>query len=383
LGKFIVKLNSDRKQLPDNIKQKVHELTDAVKSDEEKVKILYNYLQQNTRYILITLGIGGWQPLPASFVAEKKYGDCKALSNFMVCLLKEANINAHYTVIKCNESNINNGLYDDFPMSNFNHIVTCVPMQKDTIWLECTSKTESAGYMGTFTGNRKALAITDAGGAIVSTPMFKPNENYQLRKALATIDDKGNLETTTKTVFTGIEQELVHNLLHYKNDDDIKKHLNKVFDLPTYTVHKFNYQENKGKTPSIVETLDITSPDYAAISGKRMFIVPNLFEKQFKLENDKPRRFEIVYTKAFTDIDSIEIKIPAGYAVEMMPKNIDINNKFGKYKMTYSFDNNVIKNIRHYEHNTNTFPPKDYEEFVTFYEEMYKADRAKMVLIKM
>ena len=67
---------------------------------QTKVAVLYNYLQQNTHYVGIQLGIGGWQTYDAAYVATKKYGDCKALSNFMISLLKEAGIKGHAVVIK-------------------------------------------------------------------------------------------------------------------------------------------------------------------------------------------------------------------------------------------------------------------------------------------
>jgi len=96
-GKFVYDLKSNRDALPTNIKQKVHELTDNVSNTNEKIRLLYEYMQQNTRYISIQLGVGGWQPFDAKFVAEKKYGDCKALSNFMSALLKEAGIRSLYS----------------------------------------------------------------------------------------------------------------------------------------------------------------------------------------------------------------------------------------------------------------------------------------------
>ena len=102
-GKFISQLRTGRDVLPDNIKQQVHALTDTMKDVRNKVYALYHFLQLNTHYISIQLGIGGWQPFSAEYVATKKYGDCKALSNYMVALLKEAGINGKYVEIRAGE----------------------------------------------------------------------------------------------------------------------------------------------------------------------------------------------------------------------------------------------------------------------------------------
>jgi hypothetical protein len=104
------------------------------------------------------------------------------------------------------------------------------------------------------------------------------------------------------------------------------KILNKELDLPTYTIDKLELKEVKDRNPKIIETINITASSYAAVSGKRMFVIPNIFKKEQKLVNDKPRMFDIVYKKAYTEIDSTDIKVPTGYVVEMMPKNTDIKN---------------------------------------------------------
>ncbi|HEY0272171.1 MAG TPA: DUF3857 domain-containing protein, partial [Chitinophaga sp.] len=83
MGKFFYTLNAGRDVLPPSVLAKVHQLTDTLKDTNAKISALYNYLQQNTRYVSVQLGIGGWQTFDAAYVSQKGYGDCKALSNYM------------------------------------------------------------------------------------------------------------------------------------------------------------------------------------------------------------------------------------------------------------------------------------------------------------
>lgn len=276
-GQFIYDLYKDRDVLPDNVKKDVHALTDAITDQKEKVKILYQYLQNSTHYILILLGMGGWQPLDATFVADKKYGDCKALSNYMVALLNEAKIKANVVLVLAGEKH--EDLYEDFSSNRFNHVITCVPMSQDSIWLECTSQTVSPGYMGFFTGNRKALLIDSNGGHVVSTPKYIQKNNSQIRNIKAVIDNSGLMKAEINTCFTGLEQEEAHNIIHSLDADEKQKYLNRAVGLPTYSVEKSDYKEIKSENPTINESLIIAAPDFASVTGKRLFIEPNLVNK--------------------------------------------------------------------------------------------------------
>jgi len=381
LGKFIAQLNYGRDELPGNIKTDIQNLTAGVSSTEEKIKLIYEYLQKNTRYISIQLGIGGWQPFDANYVASKRYGDCKALSNYMISMLKAAGIKSNYVLITAGEGR--KGLLEDFPSSNFNHAIMCVPNGKDTIWLECTSQTKSPGFMGSFTGNRKALMITDDGGVVVKTPSYAAEHNLQLRKVDATIDEQGNLNAQVHTRFTGEQQELQHELIHSFNAEQREKYLNQEISLPTYKVEYSDYKEHKGKIPVIDETLKITSPLYATVTGKRLFVVPNLFSKTgVKLSDDKSRKFPIEFLSSFRDVDTMLITVPAGYHEEAIPKSIHLANKFGKYNISFKLNGSTIEVVRLFERYEGNYPPEVYPELVKFYEEIYKADRGKIVLVK-
>ncbi len=379
LGKFINDLNFNRQQLPENIKLDVHSLTDHIKSLPEKVSILYSYLQKNTRYISVQLGIGGWQPFDANYVGTKKYGDCKALSNYMVSLLKEANIPAKYILITAGGNN--KGLWDNFPAPYFNHAIVCVPIQKDTLWLECTDQTVSPGYMGTFTGNRKALLIDDDGGHVVNTPSYKATDNLQIRKVDASIDKEGTLTANVFTHFTGIQQDDIHRLFHSANDQDKKKYLSSSLSLPTYSIEKFEYKEAKGLVPVMDETLLITSPNYATITGKRLFITPNFFNKSTnQLIENTNRKYDIEFTISYIDEDSIKINIPDNYEVESIPKNLSLNNSFGKYSISFSVNNNSIIVYRKNERYAGKYPKETFATISNYFKEIYRADRGRIVM---
>jgi hypothetical protein len=381
LGAFVKQLNNGRDQLPEKTKQDIRTLVSDLTSQEEKIKVLYEYLQKNTRYISIQIGIGSWQPFDATYVANRRYGDCKALSNYMVSILKEAGIKANYVLVNSGEGR--RGLWEDFSAPYFNHAIMCIPNAKDTMWLECTSQTKSYGYMGSSTGNRKALLIGDDGGHVVSTPTYLVNDNLQKRNVNAVIDADGNLSAEVFTYFSGEQQELQHSIIHETNVEQRERYLNNALNLPTYKIEQSSYKETKGKVPTVDEFIKVTAPNYASITGKRIFIQPNLFNKMgSKLNTDVPRKFDIKFDYAYRDIDSINIIMPIGYTPEAIPKNISLTNKFGSYSINFKVENNIITLTRISERNSGRFPAADFILLAKFFEDIYKADRSRIVFVK-
>jgi Domain of Unknown Function with PDB structure (DUF3857)/Transglutaminase-like superfamily len=380
-GKFVHSLVTGRDQLPDNVKQKVHELTDNITDPKEKIARLYTYLQKNTRYISIQLGIGGWQPFDAKYVATKAYGDCKALTNYMYSLLKEAGIKSSYTLVKAGRKA--NTVIADFPSQQFNHVILSVPLAKDTVWLECTSQTLPPGYLGDFTCDRYALMVNENGGTLVRTPRYGIKENLQLRKVKATIDEEATLQVKAETSYGGLQQDLYHSLINNLSKDKVKEYLHEQLDFATYDILNFSYKENKSALPAVEEALDIEVRNYATITGKRLFIVPNIMTRSHrKLSADSTRKYDIELGMEYQDIDSVEISLPAGYTAESMPKDVVIESKFGNYTSKVKLTGTTLLYYRNIVQYSGKFPAADYTDFVKFYEAVYKADRSKVVLVK-
>lgn len=381
LGQFVNQLNTGKGELPEFVKSKVRDIAGSYTTVKEKVEALYAYLQNNTRYISIQLGIGSWQPFDAKYVASNKYGDCKALSNYMVSLLKEVGIKANYVLIDAGENA--KELIEEFPSPSFNHVIACVPNGKDTIWLECTSQTVSPGYMGTFTGNRKALLIDEDGGHVVSTPYYKPSDNQQLRKVVATIEQDGTLKARVLTRFTGEQQELQHVLMHDATEEERKKYLNRVISLPTYKVTTSNYTEKRTSLPEITEELEIEAPEFTAVSGKRLFVTPNLFNKSgTKIPDIIVRKYPLVFRSNYLDIDTVLITVPNEYTLESMPKSVELKNDFGDYSIRFEVNGNQLEMIRKYIRTKKVLAPEKYGDVQKFFDAVRRADNGRIVFVK-
>lgn len=382
LGKFVQALKAGRDQLPDDIKTKVHALTDGVTDTGKKVALLYDLLQKSSRYISVQLGIGGWQPFDAKYVAANRYGDCKALVNYMYSLLKEAGIKSYYTLVKSGVDNV--FFISDFPSSSqFDHVILSVPVRHDTLWLECTSQTLPPGYLSGFTCDRYALMIDDAGGTLVRTPHYGIADNLQVRNIKAVVDAEGRLNSNVVTVYKARQEDQVHSLINTYSKDKVMEYLKQAIDLPYYDVVSFNYTEAPSALPSITETLQLTATDYAQVSGKRLFISPNILSKTSrKLLPDDTRKYAIDLHYEYKDVDSVALTIPAGYEPESVPGDVHLESRFGKYNATIKVSGNQLIYIRTMEQFSGRFAAVEYNSLVQFCDKIYKADRNKVVFVK-
>ena len=215
-SKFVYDLNSDRDDISEELKIKLKELTANIDSDKEKAKAIYEFMQNNTRYVSIQYGVGGHQPSFASEVELNGYGDCKALSNYTYAMLNYVGVDAKYSLIRAGDDG---GEFDeDIPYSPFNHAILCLPNKGDTLWLECTSQKNPFGFLGDFTGNRKALIITPEGGKLVNTTKYTDQDNIKTRNLVVDINERGD----AKSKLIQNNKGIFYNDLAFLNDKILK-----------------------------------------------------------------------------------------------------------------------------------------------------------------
>ncbi|HMJ47998.1 MAG TPA: hypothetical protein VK498_11760, partial [Ferruginibacter sp.] len=243
--------------------------------------------------------------------------------------------------------------------------------------------TEYAGYLGKFTSNRLALLIYEDGGKLVRTPAYGLHENKQVRNIHGIIDEEGTLSLQAESVYSAIKQDNIHGMINYLSKEKVREYMNHTLAFPTYTINSFNYTPVPGSIPSMKESLNISVSNYATVTGKRLFIVPDIMTiSPTKLTNDSVRKYWIKLDNAFSEIDSVEIILPEGYIVESIPQPVTLKSRFGNYSSAIQLTGNKIFYYRSLQQNEGVYPITAYKELYNFFQSVYLADRGTVVLVK-
>lgn len=360
---------------------KIKALVGNEKDPVKVAKIVYEYVQNKTRYISIQLGIGGWKPMLAKDVDRLGYGDCKALTNYTRALLKVVGVLSYYTIIYGDRQP--RDLHQDFVSMQGNHVILGLPVNEKMYWLECTSQTIPFAFQGNFTDNRLALIVKPEGGEILKTHEYVVQENIQLSKGNFAVDETGSISGSISIKSKGTQYDNKSDN-STKSSDDLNKFYKRYFHhINNLKLKKINISNNK-EDVEFLEEVFVEATEYANKSGNKLIFALNAYNPISGIParyRTRMNPFEI--SRGFYDYDEITIDLPKGYAIESKPENFELKGKFGDYKTEYVVLNpNQILYKRTHQANSGLFEKTEYDNFRKFREQIAKNDNAKIVLVK-
>ena len=380
-GRWLQRLLDSRDELPESAVAETEKLTASITDEHEKVKVLYKYLQHKTRYVAIMYGIGGFQPMKATDVDEKGYGDCKALSNYMLSLLKQAGIKAYYT-------EIGNGLnqeiiYPDFPSAiQTNHAILCVPFEQDTIWLECTSQDYPAGYIGTSNSDRYALLVTEDGGKLVRTPVYRTDDNRRESTIQLNLSETGSTEVALQSDFRNGQFEEIFGLAQLSREDQ-KKFLLRHLDADGLELNDYSVSDLTDTLAMARLNVSGKMSGVCSKAGTRLMVKPSfLFSNDFPKSLSKKRTIALYEPVGYEYCDSLVINLPDSYEVEFIPKDKNLENQYGACNYSYQKNEKQVIIERKIHINKGTYEPDQFLMVNLFLAFCDKMDHTGFVLKK-
>ncbi len=367
--------------IPEETKVKMKALVGNEKDAIEIAKIIYKYLQQKVRYVAIHEGIGGWKPMLAKDVDRLGYGDCKALTNYTKALLKCVGVESYYTKLYGDSYKMD--IRSDFVSQQGNHIILAIPTGDSYTWLECTSQDNPFGYQGTFTDDRDVLVIKPEGGEIVRTKVYADEGNTQNEKGTYTIDENGHFSGSVLIHSEGSQYASKTRIEHLQPTEK-EAHYKEYWDnINNLKLGKMALTNNK-EAIRFTEDVQLSALNYATVSGNKLIFAVDAFNQSAtNVKRIRNRKNSFQIQRGYLDTDEIEVSLPAGFAIEFLPSNFELNGKFGAYKTEIiKKENNKLLYKRSLFLNKGKYSNKEYDDYRLFMEQIAKNDNAKIILTK-
>ena len=221
------------------------------------------------------------------------------------------------------------------------------------------------------------------GGEIIRTKNYENKSNTQISKGNYSLSESGSFSGKIAIASEGSQYGLKFHL-ETTPPIDQEKHYKEYWDnISNLKINKTKFSNDKEKV-SFTENLEISADNYGKISNGKMIFVVNAYNQytgSVKRIRNRKTPFEI--QRGYYDTDEISIQLPAGFMIESLPQNFELNNKFGEYKTEIiKNDNSNLIYKRSIFIKKGLYKNTEYEEYRLFMEQISRNDNAKIILTK-
>lgn len=357
--------------LTENVNQKedpiLKSIADSVTAnattETEKVKNVFYWVQDNIKYVAFEAGLGGFIPREATYICEKRYGDCKDMASIITTMLKMVGIKSYLTWIGSNHIPYNYTL--PTPAVDNHMIATYIDKNGKHYFLDATGQHTPFGYPTSFIQGKEALIGKRKNDfEIAKVPIIKHSKNKYSDKVVLEIVN-GKVIGTGTAEFSGYQKINMTQKLSSLNEREKTEYLNSFF---TKGHNKFllDSQNNKflnDRDKNFVMNYAFNIQDYARINEDEIYINLNL-DKNFSndfIEKDRENMIQKKFHGSFYYENTL--KIPEGYYVEYLPENEKFENEKFNFSINYTSKKSEITLISEFTINHLLLEKNDFENW--------------------
>jgi transglutaminase-like putative cysteine protease len=303
-------------------KEKVAELTATAKTDEEKIKNIYYWVQDNIRYIAFEDGIAGFKPDESQNVFNKRYGDCKGMGNLIKQMLTLAGFDARLTWIGTKHIAYD---YTTPSLAVDNHMICTLFFKGKKYFLDGTEKFNSFGEYAERIQNKEVMIENGDQFLIEKVPSVASEFNKEIFKANLKITD-GELQGTCSRIFAGESRaQLLYRISTLKNnqkEEVLERYL--TDGDKNIKVQNIKNSDLKNRDQKLTMDYDIAVSNRVSDFDNDMYIDLECMNeyKNFELK-DRKTDYEFDYKTNYES--NVSLAIPAGYKITKLPENLVIN----------------------------------------------------------
>jgi hypothetical protein len=398
VSRWLSELSDSQMTLDDALAGKARQLTGAAKTELDRIRAIGSYAQ-SINYISIQTGVGrggGYRPHSSTDVFAKSYGDCKDKANLMRAMLKAVNIPSYLVSIYAGDPTF---VREEWPSpQQFNHCIIAIKVSDETeaatiikhptlgrlLIFDPTDDSTTVGDLPDHEQGSFALIIAGDAGALLRMPVTPAEANRMERQAEVILEANGSITAHVREQSAG--RSAVSERRGFRE-----------LSKPEY-VKMVEQWITRGATGAMVSkvspaddnaggrfALDVefSAANYGQLMQNRLLVFkPAIVSRQESLSLTEPARAHPVVLKPRAFIETIRVRLPAGFDVDELPDAVKLDTTFGAYSTAYEVKDGQLLFTRKLVVHKATIPVGDYVKVRGFFEKIRAAEQAPIVLAK-
>ncbi len=344
MGTWYWGLAKDQFDLDDETRKLVHDITKDKKTTLEKVKAVYGWVIENTRYVALEFGIYGFKPRRCVQTVARGWGDCKDKATVIVSMLKELGIDSTIVILRT-------GMRGDFDsnvasLAPFDHAIAYVP--ELDLYLDGTAEYTGSTELPAMDLGALGLLVNQGDSKLVHLPQIDVKSAVDTRDVTAVVsaDGSAKLELAYETRGTGASSWRRRYHAEATRRARVQRDLGQEFPGIEIDDGKDGIVANDLEDVEQPVSMKIKgkAPSFARVEGKRLSIaVTSNYRLTPSFASLSSRKLDVRLPALGTTKNTFSVKLPAGMKVVASPTASSGKSKFGSFQIQVEQSKGEVK----------------------------------------
>lgn len=377
IGEWYNTLSQDRLGPTPEITAKALELTAGKIDFYDKTEAIAEFVQKQVRYFVVEMGIGGYQPHFSGDIFRNRYGDCKDKATLLSAMLRGIGIHAALLMVDTRRGVI----VADAPSIIGNHMVAAIEIPsgyespklrsiitartgKRYLIFDPTWEHTPFGQLEHNLQGSYGVLMEGPDSQVIALPLLPPEFNTVRRKARLQLTAEGVLEgTIIEQRFGDISdrRRVVFTHGDAKEQSDFIDHALEQ-DFSTFKLSGLKVENAESLNKDLVTTYTLGVENYAKSMGQFLMVRPRVLGEEAPAVDLESRKVPIDLGETMQAHDEFDIVLPAGYTVDELPDDVNLELGFASYQSATRIKSNVLSYTRTYTVREVALPSERYAD---------------------
>jgi transglutaminase-like putative cysteine protease len=357
---------ADKVRVTPEIQALADQLTQGISDPRGEAEALYNWVARNIRYVAISIGLGTVVPRAAETVLHDRYGDCKDHVTLLQSLLAAKHIDSVGVLVGVDRRWKLPGIPDVV----FNHIITFIPSLN--LYADSTSQFSRFGQLPEIYVGKLGLKTQPVAGTKQFEPITSRASEGQITTSVEMqVNADGSASGTAEAQSSGSSEMWLRGLfarLPPGQEEAIAR--TELAAINESGSGSFTRTDPRDLMKPFVYQTKFTITSLVSLPGPGAFPVPYGLRPQrvSDLARAAPlasRRYP--WTCGIPGIrkEITRLTLPESMHIIGTPKDVHVQNDFGRYDAHYEQNGNVVRVTREFAHTFTGQPCDDgnYQQF--------------------